>query len=62
MTCFRCCKQTLAFWTAPFLPNLLNTVVFLVQTSQMISVFFANYKVRHHPCHAYYSGYIISRR
>ena len=33
-----------AFWTAPFLPNLLNSTVFLVETSQMISVFFANYK------------------
>ena len=35
-----------AFWAAPFLPNLLNTTVFLVETSQMISVFFANYKGR----------------
>ncbi|KAI9009243.1 hypothetical protein DFJ74DRAFT_687468 [Hyaloraphidium curvatum] len=35
-----------AFWTAPFMPNLLNSVVFLVETSQMISVFFANYKGR----------------
>ena len=33
-----------AFWTAPFMPNLLNSTVFLVETSQMISVFFANYK------------------
>ena len=33
-------------WQAPFLPNLLNSVVFLVETSQMISVFFANYKGR----------------
>lgn len=38
--------QMNAFWTAPFLPNLLNSVVFLVQTAQMISVFFANYKGR----------------
>jgi cation-transporting ATPase 13A1 len=38
--------QMNAFWTAPFLPNLLNTTVFLVETSQMISVFFANYKGR----------------
>lgn len=38
--------QMNAFWMAPFLPNLLNSVVFLVQTSQMISVFFANYKGR----------------
>lgn len=28
------------------MPNLLNTTVFLVETSQMISVFFANYKGR----------------
>lgn len=33
-----------AFWTAPFLPNLLNSTVFLVETSQMIAVFFTNYK------------------
>ena len=38
--------QMQSYWTAPFLPNLLNTVVFLVETSQMISVFFANYKGR----------------
>jgi len=38
--------QLQAFWAAPFLPNLLNTTVFLVETSQMISVFFANYKGR----------------
>lgn len=35
-------------WQAPFLPNLLNSVVFLVETSQMISVFFANYKGKFH--------------
>ena len=33
-------------WQAPFMPNLLNSTVFLVETSQMISVFFANYKGR----------------
>ena len=38
--------QFQAYWTAPFMPNLLNSVVFLVETSQMISVFFANYKGR----------------
>lgn len=38
--------QLTAFWQAPFMPNLLNSVVFLVETSQMISVFFANYKGR----------------
>jgi manganese-transporting P-type ATPase len=36
--------QMQAFWMAPFMPNLLNSVVFLVETSQMISVFFTNYK------------------
>ena len=36
--------QMNAFWTAPFLPNLLNSTVFLVETSQMIAVFFTNYK------------------
>eukprot|EP00463_Aulacantha_scolymantha_P006186 TRINITY_DN7753_c0_g1_i1.p1 TRINITY_DN7753_c0_g1~~TRINITY_DN7753_c0_g1_i1.p1 ORF type:complete len:179 (+),score=15.62 TRINITY_DN7753_c0_g1_i1:142-678(+) len=30
----------------PFLPNLMNTIVFLVQTSQTISVLFVNYKGR----------------
>jgi hypothetical protein len=43
--------QMNAFWTAPFMPNLLNSVVFLVETSQMISVFFANYKVSELLCH-----------
>jgi cation-transporting ATPase 13A1 len=38
--------QFQAQWMAPFMPNLLNTVVFLVETSQMISVFFTNYKGR----------------
>lgn len=38
--------QLNAFWAAPFMPNLLNSVVFLVETSQMISVFFTNYKGR----------------
>jgi len=33
-------------WMTPFKPNLLNTVVFLVETSQMISVLFVNYKGR----------------
>lgn len=38
--------QMQSYWMAPFLPNLLNSTVFLVETSQMISVFFANYKGR----------------
>jgi len=33
-------------WQTPFMPNLLNTVVFLVETSQMIAVLFVNYKGR----------------
>ena len=36
--------QMNAYWTAPFMPNLLNSTVFLVETSQMIAVFFCNYK------------------
>lgn len=33
-------------WSAPFKPNLLNTVVFLVETAQIIAVLFVNYKGR----------------
>eukprot|EP01059_Diplonema_ambulator_P037534 TRINITY_DN9975_c0_g1_i2.p1 TRINITY_DN9975_c0_g1~~TRINITY_DN9975_c0_g1_i2.p1 ORF type:complete len:1448 (+),score=544.92 TRINITY_DN9975_c0_g1_i2:47-4390(+) len=35
-----------AFWSTPFKPNLLNTVVFLVETAQIIAVLFVNYKGR----------------
>uniref|UniRef100_A0A7S2I2T1 Cation-transporting P-type ATPase N-terminal domain-containing protein n=1 Tax=Haptolina brevifila TaxID=156173 RepID=A0A7S2I2T1_9EUKA len=35
-----------ALWTTPFMPNLLNTTVFLVQTSQSIAVLLVNYKGR----------------
>ena len=35
-----------ALWLRPFMPNLLNTVVFLVETSQMIGILFVNYKGR----------------
>ena len=35
-----------SLWGAPFMPNLLNTVVFLVETSQMVAVLFVNYKGR----------------
>jgi len=35
-----------AMWTTPFMPNLLNTTVFLVQTSQSIAVLLVNYKGR----------------
>jgi cation-transporting ATPase 13A1 len=38
--------QFRAMWEAPFMPNLLNTTVFLVETGMTISVFFANYKGR----------------
>ena len=33
-------------WSKPFRPNLLNTVVFLVETAQMNAVLFVNYKGR----------------
>jgi cation-transporting ATPase 13A1 len=35
-----------SMWEAPFMPNLLNSTVFLVETGMQISVFFANYKGR----------------
>merc|ERR550537_1578707 len=38
--------EIMSLWQAPFKPNLLNTVVFLVETSQMIAVLFVNYKGR----------------
>ena len=36
----------MAVWTTPFMPNLLNTAVFLVETSQCIAVILVNYKGR----------------
>lgn len=33
-------------WSAPFKPNLMNTVVFLVETAQIVAVLFVNYKGR----------------
>ena len=33
-------------WSAPFLPNLMNTVIFLVETSQIIAILLVNYKGR----------------
>ncbi|KAJ9454587.1 putative manganese-transporting ATPase PDR2 [Diplonema papillatum] len=36
----------MAFWSSPFKPNLLNTVVFLVESSQTVAVLFVNYKGR----------------
>ena len=35
-----------SMWATPFLPNLLNTCVFLVETSQMVAVLLVNYKGR----------------
>ena len=31
-------KQALAMWETPFMPNLLNTCVFLVETAQQVAV------------------------
>jgi cation-transporting ATPase 13A1 len=36
----------MAMWSTPFLPNLLNTCVFLVETAQCIAVIVVNYKGR----------------
>jgi len=36
----------MSMWNTPFLPNLLNTVIWLVETSQMCAVTFVNYKGR----------------
>ena len=36
----------MALWTTPFMPNLLNTAVFLVETSQSVAVLLVNYKGR----------------
>eukprot|EP00750_Incisomonas_marina_P025782 INCI5672.1.p1 GENE.INCI5672.1~~INCI5672.1.p1 ORF type:complete len:1383 (-),score=266.40 INCI5672.1:151-4299(-) len=36
----------LSMWSKPFMPNLMNTVVFLVETSQLVAVLFVNYKGR----------------
>eukprot|EP00501_MAST-03F_sp_TOSAG23-6_P000377 GSMAST32.ASY1.ANO1.386.1 assembled CDS len=33
-------------WSRPFMPNLMNTVVFLVETSSIVAVLFVNYKGR----------------
>lgn len=37
---------SMALWTTPFLPNLLNTCLFLVETAQCIAVLLVNYKGR----------------
>ena len=36
----------MAMWTTPFLPNLLNTCVWLVETAQCVAVLVVNYKGR----------------
>jgi len=36
--------QMWAMWDRPFLPNLMNTVVFLMETAQTVAVLFVNYK------------------
>jgi cation-transporting ATPase 13A1 len=35
-----------SMWSKPFMPNLMNTTVFLVETSQLVAVLFVNYKGR----------------
>ena len=35
-----------SMWEKPFLPNLMNTVIFLVETSQIVAILFVNYKGR----------------
>jgi len=39
-------QQMFALWAQPFLPNLMNSVIFLVETAQIIAVLFVNYKGR----------------
>ena len=38
--------QMMSLWAAPFMPNLMNSVIFLVETAQIIAVLFVNYKGR----------------
>eukprot|EP00516_Mucochytrium_quahogii_P003470 CAMPEP_0203758686 /NCGR_PEP_ID=MMETSP0098-20131031/11517_1 /ASSEMBLY_ACC=CAM_ASM_000208 /TAXON_ID=96639 /ORGANISM=" , Strain NY0313808BC1" /LENGTH=1546 /DNA_ID=CAMNT_0050651229 /DNA_START=262 /DNA_END=4902 /DNA_ORIENTATION=- len=38
--------EAFTLWSAPFMPNLMNTVIFLVETSQTMAVLFVNYKGR----------------
>lgn len=38
--------SSMAIWSTPFLPNLLNTCVFLVETSQCVAILLVNYKGR----------------
>jgi len=36
--------MAMSLWTQAFLPNLMNTVVFLVETAQTVAILFVNYK------------------
>jgi len=38
--------EVFMLWSQPFMPNLMNTVIFLVETSQIMAVLFVNYKGR----------------
>jgi len=38
--------EMMMMWSTPFMPNLMNTVIFLVETSQIMAVLFVNYKGR----------------
>lgn len=37
-------QMAMQLWFKPFLPNLMNTVVFLVETAQTVAILFVNYK------------------
>jgi len=39
-------KALASMWGQPFMPNLMNTTVFLVETAQMVAVMLVNYKGR----------------
>ena len=43
-------EAMMSMWAKPFMPNLLNTVIFLVETSQIIAVMFVNYKGKKNVC------------
>jgi cation-transporting ATPase 13A1 len=37
-------EQVMRMWVSPFLPNLMNTVIFLVETAQTVAILLVNYK------------------
>lgn len=37
-------ESAMRMWFSPFLPNLMNTVIFLVETAQTVAVLMVNYK------------------